>query len=136
VSGGHKYKGSADFLRIETFFTHTPQIPRMIHRPSLLSRLRLPPTNSNFPHASLLHAICAAASSYTAWVNSLAPELLEAAMERQKASELDMENLEDFGVAQAEAGQRALRQSTQSCLFGPGNVMFEITQATVSLSYH
>ena len=93
--------------------------------------MKLPPTSRGFPHASLLHAICAVASSHTAWVNTLPPEQLAAAVERQRASGLDMENLEDFGLAQAESAQRAMRYADQSCFFGQGQGMLEMTQAAV-----
>ena len=104
----------------------------MIHRATFLSRLHLPPTSPNFPHASLLHAICAAASPFTALVNSMSPEALEPAISQQKNLGLDLENIEDFGIAQAEAGERSIRSSIQTCIFGPGRTMFEITRATVS----
>jgi hypothetical protein len=46
-----------------------PSVHRLLHRQSLLARLALPPTHSDFPHASLLHAICAVAARYSAAVN-------------------------------------------------------------------
>lgn len=104
----------------------------MIHRASFLARLRLPPNNPNFPHASLLHAICAYASTFTAWVNNLPPEQLEAAVERHKAMYNSLDGIEDFGLAQAEAAQRAIRFSTQACQMGDGNQLMEIVQANVS----
>jgi len=117
--------------RVETFFTHVPQLPRMIHRPTLMTNIRLPPTSPNFPHSSLLHAICASASSHTGWVNNVAPDLLEDTVERQKSLGLDMENLEDFGLAQAESAQRTIRHASQTCLFAPGKSIFEVAQAAV-----
>ncbi|WVQ95303.1 hypothetical protein IAU59_002398 [Kwoniella sp. CBS 9459] len=53
---------------VETFFASVPSVPRSIHRQTFLTRLALPPTNPDFPHTSLLHAICAAAARYTAAV--------------------------------------------------------------------
>jgi hypothetical protein len=37
----------------------------MLHRPTLLRNLDYPPTHPDFPHAALLHAICATASRFT-----------------------------------------------------------------------
>nr|XP_031862623.1 uncharacterized protein CI109_002121 [Kwoniella shandongensis]KAA5529695.1 hypothetical protein CI109_002121 [Kwoniella shandongensis] len=53
---------------VETFFTMVPSIGRIIHRQTFLTRLALPPTHADFPHRALLHAMCAAASSYSAAV--------------------------------------------------------------------
>ncbi|WWC72694.1 uncharacterized protein I206_106658 [Kwoniella pini CBS 10737] len=53
---------------VETFFNMVPSVPRVIHRQTFLARLALPPTHSDYPHVSLLHAICAAAARYTAAV--------------------------------------------------------------------
>jgi hypothetical protein len=52
--------------RIESFFTKVPALPRMMNRAKLLQRMTLPPTHSDFPHASILHAICACASLWCA----------------------------------------------------------------------
>lgn len=106
-------------------------MPRMIHRATLMTRLRLPPTHPDFPHPSLLHAICAAAATYTACVNSLPPEALDESVDRHKAMYGTIEGVEDFGLAQAEAGQKSIRMSTQTCMMGPGNMVVEITQASV-----
>ena len=51
---------------IESFFTKVPALPRMMNRAKLLQRMTLPPTHSDFPHPSLLHAICACASLWCA----------------------------------------------------------------------
>lgn len=56
---------------------------------------------------------------------------MDAAVSRQKAMGVDLETIEDFGIAQAEAGDRAIRESAQSNIFGPGQTLFDITQATV-----
>jgi hypothetical protein len=117
---------------VETFFAHAPQLPRMIHRPTILARLKYPPTHALFPHAALLHAICAYAATYTAWVTSLPPEVLEAAIEREKIHNYSLEGIEDFGLAQAEAAQRSMRLTTQCCAMGPGGVMLEMAQASVN----
>lgn len=119
---------------VEIFFSHAPQLPRMIHRPTLLTRLRLAPTNRNFPHPSLLHAICAYAAPYTAWVNSLAPDALETSVEQHKKLFGNMESIEDFGLSQAELSQKSIRLSTQACIAGPGPMILEICQASIVLA--
>ena len=53
-------------IRIESFFAKVPALPRMMNRSKLLLRMTLPPTHSDFPHPSLLHAICACASLWCA----------------------------------------------------------------------
>ena len=103
----------------------------MLHRGNLMSRIRLPPTSPNFPHPSLLHAICATASQHTAWVNSLPPEALEAAVVRNHLLGIDFENLEDFGLAQAESSGRSMRHALMTCSMGPGSMLFEMIQAEV-----
>ncbi|TYJ53884.1 hypothetical protein B9479_005433 [Cryptococcus floricola] len=50
---------------VETFFTTIPSVSRVIHRQTLLARISLPPTHADFPHSSLLHAICAVASRHS-----------------------------------------------------------------------
>jgi len=134
--GYHKFKFEILLTdSVEVFFTYAPQMPRMIHRPSFMTRLRLPPTHTDFPHPALLHAICACASTFTAWVNTLPPEALEEAIERHKEMYGSLEGIEDFGLAQAEAAQRAISVSTQSCLVQSGNVMVEICQANVGFRH-
>jgi hypothetical protein len=105
----------------------------MIHRGSLSYRIRLPPTHTDFPHASLLHAICALAASHTAWVNSIPPEKIEEAATRAIASGQNMEDIEDFGLAQAFAARRAMDQSATCCAMGSGHLMFGLVQAAVGL---
>lgn len=97
-----------------------------------MTRIRLPVTNPNFPHPALLHAICAIASNYTAWVDSLPPDRVEAAMSRAIAQGVDLETMEDFGSAQAECANRSIHHSAASCIMGPGVAILEITQAAVS----
>jgi hypothetical protein len=98
-----------------------------------MARLQLPPTHDEFPHPALLHAISAHASSYTAWVNNLPPEGLEDAVEQHKQLYGSLDGIEDFGLAQAEAAQRAIAMTTQKCMMQDGSVMVEICQANVSL---
>lgn len=117
--------------RIETFFNCVPQIPRMIHKGNLFYRVRLPPTHKDFPHASLLHAICAIAATHTAWVNSIPPEKVEETTTRAIACGQNLEEIEDFGLAQAFAARRAMDQSATCCAMGSGSLMFGLVQAAV-----
>lgn len=50
---------------VDAFFRCDPCGSRIIHRPSFMACLALPPTHPDFPHSALLHAICASASRWT-----------------------------------------------------------------------
>jgi hypothetical protein len=121
--------------RIETFFSCVPQIPRMIHKGNLIYRVRLPPTHKDFPHPSLLHAICGIAASHTAWVNSIPPEKVEETTTRAIAAGHNLEEIEDFGLAQAFAARRAMDQSATVCAMGSGATMFGLVQAAVCVPH-
>ncbi|WVF70289.1 hypothetical protein IAT40_005078 [Kwoniella sp. CBS 6097] len=116
---------------IETFFNYVPQTPRMLHRATLLSRIKLPPTSPDFPFPGLLHAICASAANYTAWVNNLAPHLLEEAVQRHLNMGIDLVHIEDFGLAQAEAAHQAVDVFTSICIMGGGHQMMQLAQACI-----
>jgi hypothetical protein len=103
----------------------------MIHKGNLLYRVRLPPTHKDFPHASLLHAICAIAATHTAWVNSIPPEKVEETTTRAISCGQNLEEIEDFGLAQAFAARRAMDQSATCCAMGSGQTMFGLVQAAV-----
>ncbi|KAG9002104.1 hypothetical protein FRB93_011877 [Tulasnella sp. JGI-2019a] len=49
----------------DTVFNSVPLASRIIHRPTFMASLSLPPSSRDFPHVSLLHAVCALASVYT-----------------------------------------------------------------------
>ncbi|OCF37649.1 hypothetical protein I316_00776 [Kwoniella heveanensis BCC8398] len=114
---------------VETFFNYVPQTPRMLHRGSLLARIKLPPTSPDFPFPGLLHAICASAANYTAWVNNLAPHLLEEAVQRHLNMGVDLVHIEDFGLAQAQAAHQAIDVFTSACIMGGGHHMLQVAQA-------
>ncbi|TYJ52723.1 hypothetical protein B9479_006657 [Cryptococcus floricola] len=119
---------------VETFFSYVPQTPRMLHRPSLLTRIKLPPSSPEFPFPGLLHAICAAASVHTAWVNNLAPHQVEPAVQRIMNLDQDLTKIEDFGVAQAERANRCIDMVASACAMGGGELMFQLTQTCIILS--
>ncbi|KAJ3737131.1 hypothetical protein DFJ43DRAFT_1135853 [Lentinula guzmanii] len=50
---------------IDVFFRCDPCGSRVLHRPSFLASMRLSPRDPGFPHASILHAICASASRWS-----------------------------------------------------------------------
>jgi hypothetical protein len=52
------------FLLIDVFFACYLDAHRIVHRPTLQASLHLPPHLAGFPRTSLLHAICAIASTY------------------------------------------------------------------------
>ena len=117
---------------IDVFFTHAPQMPRMIHRPSFMTRLKLPPVHPGFPHASLLHAMCAFASTFTAWVSNLPSDSLDRAIEKHKEMNGNLDEIADFGLAQATAAQKSISLATQSTMMQSGHILVEICQACVS----
>jgi hypothetical protein len=68
--GGTSVSGcdSSAQISTHTVFNSIPAISRLLHRPSFIARLSLPPTHPDFPHSALLHAICAVAARYSATV--------------------------------------------------------------------
>lgn len=106
----------------------------MLHRPTLLTRIKLSPTSGNFPFPGLLHAICATASSHTAWVNNLSPHQIEAAVQRHVITGMDLTSIEDFGLAQAEMANRSVDLVASACVMGGGDLIFQVTQTCVSSS--
>jgi hypothetical protein len=61
----------------------------------------------------------------------MAPMERPSALHKQSAMGSEGECVADFGLAQAEASQRAIRISDQTCLFAPSEAMFEVLQASV-----
>ncbi|CUA67995.1 Protein EssC [Staphylococcus aureus subsp, aureus COL] [Rhizoctonia solani] len=50
---------------VDVFFTYYPHAHYILHRPSFMLSLALPPKSPDFPHVSLLHAICAYAGVFS-----------------------------------------------------------------------
>ncbi|KAJ7631002.1 hypothetical protein FB45DRAFT_793800 [Roridomyces roridus] len=50
---------------IDVFFKCDPAGSRVLHRPSFLASMHLPPRDPGFPHSAILHAICTAASRWS-----------------------------------------------------------------------
>lgn len=103
----------------------------MIHRATLMARLRLVPTHADFPHPALLHAICATAGGYTAWVTSIPPQHVEARVQEILTSGGNLEDIADFSLAQAESARRAIHQTSHLCSWGSGRKLIDVLQAEV-----
>lgn len=119
---------------IDTFYQCEPQFSRIVHRGTLLARLKMPPTGDGFPFAGLLHAICAAAAPHTAWTSSRAPAELEDLRNRHIKLGMDLELSEDFASAQTEAAERCIRHGTVMCMMGGGQFVFDVTRAQLILT--
>ncbi|KAJ7254029.1 hypothetical protein B0H12DRAFT_1202366 [Mycena haematopus] len=50
---------------IDIFFKCDPCGSKVLHRPSFLASMHLPPRDPGFPHSAILHAICTAASRWS-----------------------------------------------------------------------
>ena len=50
---------------VEVFLNYHPSARRLLHGPTLMASLALPPTHPKFPSDALLHAICACATFHT-----------------------------------------------------------------------
>ncbi|QRW05380.1 Fungal specific transcription factor domain [Ceratobasidium sp. AG-Ba] len=55
---------------VEVFFSCYPHAHYLLHRPTFMASLALPPRSPRFPHASVLHAICAYAGMFSYLVDS------------------------------------------------------------------
>ncbi|GMK56536.1 hypothetical protein CspeluHIS016_0303760 [Cutaneotrichosporon spelunceum] len=119
---------------IETFFQCEPQLPRMLHRATLLARIRLSPNHPDFPAPELLHAICAAAAPHTACVNSLSPLDVDDSRRAHIASGFDLETASDFATAQCEAAERCIRHKTLTTVMLHGQPLFDAVRAHIILS--
>lgn len=116
---------------IESFFDQVPNLPRILHRPRFLARIALPPTHSNFPHPSLIHAICAAAAARC-------PEEVYSKSTRDKqwakfefstsGHSSDSESARDgFGLRQTMFAKEAVQDGLNT-----GNRLFDVVRAMVS----
>lgn len=50
---------------VALYFSRDTCASRILHRPTFMIAMSLPPTHPDFPHPALLHAICASASRWT-----------------------------------------------------------------------
>ncbi|VDB88782.1 unnamed protein product [Peniophora sp. CBMAI 1063] len=58
---------------VESFFAFHPHANRLFHQPTFMNDLCLPPTHPSFPTTSVLHALCAVGSQYTAVISQTEP---------------------------------------------------------------
>jgi hypothetical protein len=77
----------------------------------------------------LLHAICATAASHTAWVNSLPIDAVYPAIDRTLNSGKNLEDVEDFALAQVEACRRAIHDGDHHIWLQQGDWAQQIMQA-------
>ncbi|TYJ54905.1 hypothetical protein B9479_004413 [Cryptococcus floricola] len=100
---------------VEIFFTTIPSITRVIHRQSFLARLSLPPTHPEFPHKSLLHAICTVASRQSAAVytrtvqEDIEKSARDAKAAKGKGLDVDPETVSCFSEKHAEYALAAIK---------------------------
>ena len=111
--------------RVEVFFERVPNIPRLLHRARFLARLALPPTHSNFPHPSLIHAVCAAAAP---WCK---PEMYSRGKESfgtDMAQKPEFKTM-SFALKQAAYGKEAVQEGLDT-----GNRLFDVVRAMIVFS--
>ncbi|ODO02088.1 hypothetical protein L198_02819 [Cryptococcus wingfieldii CBS 7118] len=121
---------------VEIFFTTIPSITRVIHRQSFLARLSLPPTHPEFPHKSLLHAICTVASRQSAAVctrtvqEDVEKSASDAKAAKGKGLDIDPESLTCFAEKHAEYALAAIK-------FNHVNArgLFDMLQAVIVLGH-
>jgi hypothetical protein len=110
----------------------------MLHRPRLLARMALPPTHQNFPHPSLLHAICACASlwcapavySQSAMTNHI--PLLFSMPNSEKFAKFSMTpQAPTFSSVQADLAKASINEGLNT-----GHKLFDIVRAMVCLPCH
>lgn len=117
---------------IESFFDLVPNLPRTLHRARLLARMALPPTHSNFPHPSLIHAVCAAAAARC-------PEEVYSKSTRDKqwanlgfsvnVSTCNSENIiTGFGLRQTMFAKEAVQEGLNT-----GDRLFDVVRAMIIL---
>lgn len=121
--------------RIESFFTKVPALPRMMNRSKLLTRMSLPPTHSDFPHPSLLHAICACASLWCAPAvyaqSTMAPGTLPKLMSAPASGQKFANFTADPPTSTFSSHQADLAESTIQEGLGSGHKLFDIVRAMV-----
>ncbi|ODN84683.1 hypothetical protein L202_00579 [Cryptococcus amylolentus CBS 6039] len=116
-------------------FDNVPNLPRMLHRARFLSRLALPPTHANFPHPSLVHAICASAA---AWCD---PSVYEKSTRDKQWANYGMDGsglwgpegkptkkASSFGARQTLFAKEAVQEGLNT-----GNRLFDVVRAMIIL---
>ncbi|CAE6528636.1 unnamed protein product [Rhizoctonia solani] len=110
---------------IDVFFTCYPLAHYLLHRPTFMASLLLPPRSPAFPHSSLLHAICAYASIFSPRVYT--PPLVP---EQGPFPRMNSEALHDRDNSFAEKHVRWSRQARDDAT-SIGSNLIECTQSLV-----
>ncbi|CUA76885.1 Glutamate-ammonia-ligase adenylyltransferase [Rhizoctonia solani] len=110
---------------IDVFFTCYPLAHYLLHRPTFMASLLLPPRSPAFPHSSLLHAICAYASIFSFRVHT--PSFVP---ESGPFPRIDPEVLRDRDNSFAEKHVRWSRQARDDAT-SVGSNLIECTQSLV-----
>ncbi|RDB28416.1 hypothetical protein Hypma_015426 [Hypsizygus marmoreus] len=118
---------------VEVFFVFHPHANRLLHAPSFMQTLTLPPIHPKFPSTPVLHAICAIGSLYTAAVTSPPlPNFMESPpdeifLEKQRLKE---QRHDSFAEQQAKYARE-----TAERLNSLGEDLFQVFQANIILSW-
>jgi hypothetical protein len=97
---------------IDVFFTSHPNALHIIHRPTFMYRLAFSPTSREFPHVSILHAICAVGSLYSLrFPPPPRPEFVRVRTQGPHGKPIRTKG-QSFGEMQAELSNRAREQAS------------------------
>ncbi|KAJ1311249.1 hypothetical protein OPQ81_009748 [Rhizoctonia solani] len=110
---------------IDVFFNCYPLAHYLLHRPTFMASLLLPPRSPAFPHSSLLHAICAYASIFSFRVHTPSPPLEGGVFPR-----MNPEDIRDRDSSFAEKHVRWARQARDDAT-SVGSNLIECTQSLV-----
>ncbi|KIJ45633.1 hypothetical protein M422DRAFT_778839 [Sphaerobolus stellatus SS14] len=96
---------------VDIFFRCDPCGPRILHRPSFMVAIQLPPTHPDFPHPALLHAICASASRWTLQEATVGPD----GIRRDRFSEFHAQKTRSY-IDQTMASGAQIFPVLQACI--------------------
>lgn len=117
-------------ISVEAFFDLVPNLPRLLHRARFLARLALPPTHSNFPHPSLLHAICACAGT---WCSPAVYAKSSQAFEPGMGFRPDLDGKPEGGMTSFASRQIAFAKDCVQDGLDTGNRLFDVVRAMVGV---
>ncbi|KAF9787342.1 hypothetical protein BJ322DRAFT_1054850 [Thelephora terrestris] len=96
---------------IDVFFKCDPCGSRILHQPTFLAAMQLPPYHSTFPHIALLHAICASASRWTSNAATMTPD----GTRRDKFAEFHASKTRQY-IDRTMASGKDIFQVMQACI--------------------
>ena len=120
---------------VATFFQTVPSVHNILCREVFLSRLSLPPNHPQFPHVSLLHAICALSARSSAIVKT---DTIANIIARKRTGPSGDVPIYDYGPEEVEDSpcfaERQARYAILSMRYerAQGRQMIEMLQAQVS----